>query len=152
GLTVGGSAPVAERAQEHAARGTKAPIAARLAGGLRYGFGDMVDSTAPWILVGLGLAALLGPWLSAGGVEGVPRALEVPLFALIGMPLYVCASGSTPLAAVLIAKGVSPGAAIAFLLTGPATNVTTFGVLARLHSKKTAALFALTTALVTTAL
>ena len=152
GLTVGGSAPVAERAQERAARGARAPFASRLAGGLRYGFGDMVDSTAPWILVGLGLAALLGPWLSAEALEGVPRALEVPLFALIGMPLYVCASGSTPLAAVLIAKGVSPGAAIAFLLTGPATNVTTFGVLARLHSKRTAVLFALTTALVTTAL
>jgi len=68
------------------------------------------------------------------------------------MPLYVCASGSTPLAALLIAKGVSPGAAIAFLLTGPATNVTTFGVLARLHSKRTALFFAGTTALATMSL
>jgi len=152
GLTVGANAPVAERLHERVAPSARAPFGARLAGGLRYGFGDMVDSTAPWILVGLGFAALLGPWLSAEALAGVPRALEVPLFALIGMPLYVCASGSTPLAAILIAKGVSPGAAIAFLLTGPATNLTTFGVLARLHSKKTAALFALTTALVTTAL
>jgi uncharacterized membrane protein YraQ (UPF0718 family) len=152
GLTVGANAPVSEPVQARAATGAKAAPAARLASGLRYGFGDMVDSTAPWILVGLGLAALLGPLLSAEALAGVPRALEVPLFALVGMPLYVCASGSTPLAAVLIAKGVSPGAAIAFLLTGPATNVTTFGVLARLHSRKTAALFALTTALVTTAL
>jgi len=152
GLTVGASAPVAEHLHERAAPGLKAPFTTRLASGLRYGLGDMVDSTAPWILVGLGLAALLGPWLSAEALAGVPRALEVPLFALIGMPLYVCASGSTPLAAVLIAKGVSPGAAIAFLLTGPATNVTTFGVLARLHSKRTAVFFALTTALVTTAL
>jgi uncharacterized membrane protein YraQ (UPF0718 family) len=152
GLTVGASAPLAERVHEHTATAAKAGAAARLAGGVRYGFGDMVDSTAPWILVGLGLAALLGPWLSAEALAGLPRALEVPLFALIGLPLYVCASGSTPLAAVLIAKGVSPGAAIAFLLTGPATNVTTFGVLSRLHSRKTAALFAVTTALVTTAL
>jgi hypothetical protein len=68
------------------------------------------------------------------------------------MPLYVCASGSTPLAAILIAKGVSPGAAIAFLLTGPATNVTTFGVLARLHSRGTALLYAATTMLATIAL
>jgi hypothetical protein len=152
GLTVGAGAPVAEPVHAQVRTGGKSPFGARLAGGLRYGLGDMVDSTAPWILVGLGVAALLGPWLSAEAMAGVPRALEVPLFALIGLPLYVCASGSTPLVAVLIAKGVSPGAAIAFLLTGPATNVTTFGLLARLHSRKTALYFALTTALVTTAL
>jgi len=64
--------------------------------------------------------------------------MDVPLFALLGIPMYVCASGATPLAAVLIHKGVSPGAAIAFLLTGPATNITTFGVLSRLHGRKAA--------------
>jgi uncharacterized protein len=120
----------------------KAPLGARMTAGLRYGLGDMVDATAPWILVGLGLAALLEPVLSTGRLAGMSGALEVPLFALIGMPLYVCASGSTPLAAVLILKGVSPGAAIAFLLTGPATNLTTFGLLARLHSRRTALVFA----------
>ena len=45
--------------------------------------------------------------------------------ALFGMPAYVCASGATPLVAVLIYKGASPGAVLAFLLTGPATNITT---------------------------
>ena len=83
---------------------------------------------APWILVGLALAAaahsLLGDQLS----EIVPQALEVEVFALLGMPAYVCASGSTPLAAVMIFHGASPGAALAFLITGPATNVTTIGV------------------------
>ncbi len=63
------------------------------------------------------------------------------LFALLGMPFYVCASGATPLAAVLIHKGVSPGAALAFLLVGPVTNGTTFGVLARLHSPRIALAF-----------
>jgi hypothetical protein len=74
----------------------------------------------------------------------LPSLAAVPLAALIGMPVYVCASGSTPLAAVLVAHGLSPGAAIAFLLTGPATNVTTFGVLARLHGGATARTFAVT--------
>lgn len=152
GLAVGARAPVAEHVQPSARASVKAPFRARLRDGLRYGLGDMVDATAPWILVGLGLAAFLEPWLSAESLAGVPGALEVPLFALIGMPLYVCASGSTPLAAVLIAKGVSPGAAIAFLLTGPATNLTTFGLLARLHSRRTALFFAVVTALATTAL
>ena len=55
--------------------------------------------------------------------------------------MYVCASGATPIAAIAIFNGVSPGAALAFLLAGPATNVTTFGVLSSLHSKKTAISF-----------
>lgn len=114
----------------------------RLRFALRAGFRESVDETAPWIVVGLGLAALLTPWLDPGALAGLPSVVAVPLAALIGMPLYVCASGSTPLAAVLIAKGLSPGAALAFLLTGPATNVTTFGVLSRLHDRRTAIAFA----------
>lgn len=152
GLVVGTRVPRVEPAPTSEPAGAKAPLRARLANGLRYGLGDMVDATAPWILVGLGLSALIEPWLSTEALAGVAPALEVPLFALIGMPLYVCASGSTPLAAVLIAKGVSPGAAIALLLTGPATNLTTFGMLARLHSRGTALFFVLTTLLTTMAL
>ena len=68
--------------------------------------------------------------------------LQVAAFALIGLPIYVCATGATPLVAVLIAKGLSPGAALAFLLTGPATNATTFGVLEQLHGRKVALAFA----------
>lgn len=127
-------------------------IRARIAAGLSHGFGAMVDGTAPWIILGLALAAACEPLLEPGLFAGMPRGLDVPLFALIGIPLYVCASGSTPLAALLIAKGASPGAAIAFLLTGPATNVTTFGMLARLHGRKTALLFGLVVFVVTVAL
>jgi uncharacterized protein len=72
--------------------------------------------------------------------------LEVAVFALIGMPIFVCAAGATPLIAVLLAAGVSPGAALAFLLTGPATNVSTFGVLRRLHGARMAWIFAVVTA------
>jgi hypothetical protein len=66
------------------------------------------------------------------------------LFTLLGLPTYVCASGATPLVAVLLSSGVSPGAALAFLLTGPATNVTTFGVMGKLHGRKIAFIFSLT--------
>jgi len=152
GLIVGPRAPLSAPLIPVASAQSKAPWSTRLRTGARYGLGDMVDATAPWILVGLGIAALIEPWLSPERLGGLPRGLDVPIFALIGMPLYVCSSGSTPLAAVLIAKGVSPGAAIAFLLTGPATNVTTFGVIARLHSRRTALVFAGTTALTTMAL
>ncbi|NOZ02170.1 MAG: hypothetical protein GXP54_09810 [Deltaproteobacteria bacterium] len=114
----------------------------RLRSGLAFGFGEMVDETVPWLLAGLGLAAVLAPMLGPAIVGALPAGLDVPLMAVVGMPIYVCATGSTPLAAMLIAKGLSPGAAIAFLMTGPATNITTFGILSRMHGRKVAVLFA----------
>lgn len=118
-------------------------LAARLRKVWHEGFVEMVDHTAAWILVGLGVSALLVPYLDTSFLSQLPFGLDVPLAALLGLPLYVCASGSTPLAAVLIARGLSPGAALAFLLTGPATNLSTFGVLSRLHGRRLALLFAL---------
>jgi hypothetical protein len=66
--------------------------------------------------------------------------------------MYVCASGATPLAAALIAGGISPGAAVTFLLSGPATNVTTFGLLGKLHGHKTAIVFGVVVVVVATSL
>ncbi len=102
---------------------------------------DMVDHTAPWVIAGLVLATLAEPLLQLGWMKFIPSWAEVPMFALIGIPVYVCAVGATPLVAVFIAEGISPGAAIAFLLTGPATNISTFGVLQQLHGRKTAIFF-----------
>lgn len=115
---------------------------ARLWGGLRTGFGELVDTTAPWIGLGLLIAALIEPWIDPSALTAIPGPAQVLLFAAIGVPVYVCASGATPLVAALLAKGLSPGAALAFLLTGPATNATTFGVLAQEHGRATAARFA----------
>lgn len=116
------------------------------------GFGEVVDHTGPWILIGIAIAALLDPILGDQTLLQISPFWQIPFFTLLGMPLYVCASGATPLVAVLMAKGLSPGAAIAFLLTGPATNVTTFGFLSELHGKKIALFFAAAIALFTMAL
>ncbi len=117
------------------------PLGERVRGALRTGLVDMVDQTSPWILLGLGASAILMPYLEPEAIAGLPAGVDVPLAALLGMPIYVCASGSTPLAAIFVAQGLSPGAALAFLLTGPATNVTTFGVLKDLHGARTATVF-----------
>ena len=109
-----------------------------LIGALRYGFVDAVEDTGSWLLAGLGIAAILTPHLNPDLLRSLPAGVDVPIAALLGLPLYVCASGSTPLAAVLVAQGVSPGAAIAFLLTGPATNITTYGVLSSMHGRRIA--------------
>ncbi|HLU65184.1 MAG TPA: permease [Kofleriaceae bacterium] len=114
---------------------------ARMKLGLRFGFGEIVDHTAPWILLGIAIAALAEPVLEGDWITRLPFGVDVVIFAFIGMPVYVCASGATPLVAVLVHEGISPGAALAFLLTGPATNATTFGVLARLHGPRIALAF-----------
>ncbi|MEZ4448809.1 MAG: permease [Nannocystaceae bacterium] len=119
-----------------------APLGRRLRDGLRTGLVSIVDDVGPWVLFGLVLAALIQPWLDPGAFTALPQALQVALFAVLGIPTYVCASGATPLVAVLLAGGLSPGAALAFLITGPATNATTFGLLGSLHGKRIAALFA----------
>ncbi len=118
----------------------------RVRRGLKLGLEETVDHTAPWILAGLLIAALAEPLLSPQWLARLPGVLEVPLFAAMGIPMYVCASGATPLVAVLLLKGLSPGAAIAFLLTGPATNVSTFGVVSETLGRRTALVFGVCTA------
>ncbi len=114
---------------------------ARIREGLRFGFIELFDHTMPWIILGLMIAAFAEPMLSHGAIAQIPEVLQVPLAALVGIPVYVCATGATPVAALAVHKGLSAGAAIAFLIAGPATNVTTFGVLARLHGARKALIF-----------
>ncbi len=129
-----------------------APLGERLRKGLRYGLAESVDHTAPWIIVGLLIAAFVEPTFGGSLLTRAPAQLDVPALALLGIPVYVCAAGATPIVAVLMHKGLSAGAAIAFLLTGPATNVSTFGMLARLHGRAVAAVFALAMIVTSTAL
>lgn len=123
------------------AEDTREPFLVRLRKGLEFGFFELFDHTMPWILLGLFLAAVIEPLFAYESFRGIPPILQVPIFAVLGIPMYVCATGATPLAAIAIHKGISAGAAIAFLISGPATNLTTFAVLGKLHKKKGAIYF-----------
>jgi hypothetical protein len=59
----------------------------------------------------------------------------------VGIPIYICATASTPIAATLILQGVSPGAALVFLMTGPATNITSLTVLIRVLGKRATGIY-----------
>ncbi len=137
------AADVAARHEDEEADEDHASVGEKLRRAARYGFVDQSDQLLPWILVGLGVAAWAQPLLANAGLASVSWWAQVPLGALIGLPIYVCASGSTPLAAVLMASGLSPGAALAFLLTGPASNITTFGALTKWHGRGIAVRFAI---------
>jgi uncharacterized membrane protein YraQ (UPF0718 family)/regulator of protease activity HflC (stomatin/prohibitin superfamily) len=109
-------------------------------------FSTIFNELSHWIFVGLVVSGLI-TWLVP------PNALGrffgsglLPMLAMlvIGLPMYICASGSTPLAAALIYKGLSPGAALVFLLVGPATNIGTMGVVAQNFGKRTLVIYLLT--------
>jgi len=108
-------------------------LGARLRDGLGEAFGEMLADVGGWLLIGVlvagGVSVLLPQGLLAKLPGGELGSMLVMLVA--GIPLYVCASSSTPIAASLLLKGLSPGAALVFLLSGPATNATTLTVMAR---------------------
>lgn len=119
------------------ARDTHAEAAApglvgRLAGGLRYAFTDILDDISLWLLVGLlvagGLIALVPPQQLAELGSGLGVML---IMAVIGIPLYMCATAATPIAAGLLLAGVSPGTVLVFLIAAPVTSLATLGVFRR---------------------
>jgi uncharacterized membrane protein YraQ (UPF0718 family) len=124
----------------------KPGIARRLAAGLSYAFGEMFEDMAPYLLVGFlaagVLAAVVPPTLVAERLSS--PALQIVALVILGAPIYVCATAATPVAAVLVAKGVSPGAALAFLLAGPATNAASLAVLTRYLGKRSVAIYLVT--------
>lgn len=114
-----------------------------IAGALRHGFIDMLDELALWIVIGIAAAGTLSVLVPQDlAALGLGDGL-LPLIAalLVGVPLYMCASASTPIAAALIAKGLSPGAALVFLLAGPATNAASLVLLARTFGRRFVAVY-----------
>lgn len=115
----------------------------KIKAGLKYAFTEVWGDLAAWFLVGMILAGLITTLIPGeiigqyfGG--GLPSML---LMLAMGIPLYICATASTPIAAALILKGVSPGAALVFLLAGPATNITSLTVLLRILGKRATAIY-----------
>lgn len=108
----------------------------KLRHGLRHAFTTLAEDLGPYLFVGYLLAGLLAATLSsldlAAGYFGHNAWLSYAGALVIGLPLYVCASSSTPLAAVLLAAGFPPGAILTFLLVGPATNLATLSVVKRI--------------------
>lgn len=91
----------------------------------------LLSDTANWLLIGLFFAALIQTFVPqdylaqwGGGI------IAMSVMILISIPMYICATASTPIAAGLLLSGVSPGAVLVFMLAGPATNIATLGVVA----------------------
>lgn len=103
-----------------------------------YAFVELLQDISKWLVLGFLVAALISVLLPADFFSlfkgyGV---IEILVVLAASIPIYVCATGSIPIAAVLLMKGVSPGAALVFLMAGPATNVATMTVIGKTMGRK----------------
>lgn len=104
----------------------------------KYAFVDFLQDIAKWLVIGVLLASVVSVLVPNNFFEQFigNMYLEMLVILLVAIPLYVCATGSIPIAAVLMLKGLSPGAALVFLMAGPATNVATITVLRKSLGEK----------------
>jgi len=95
-----------------------------LAGGQRYAFGKLYSDLSGWLMLGIVIAGVINAFVSPQSLAGSASGLGVMLLILlVSIPMYICATASTPVAASMLVAGVSPGAVLVFLLAGPATNI-----------------------------
>jgi uncharacterized membrane protein YraQ (UPF0718 family)/copper chaperone CopZ len=103
-----------------------------------YAFVELLQDIAKWLILGFLAAALISVVLPNdffSRFQGL-GLVEILMILVVSVPIYICATGSIPIAAVLLLKGVSPGAALVFLMAGPATNVATMTVLGKTMGRK----------------
>ncbi|WP_135075032.1 SO_0444 family Cu/Zn efflux transporter [Terasakiella sp. SH-1] len=97
--------------------------------GIAYALSDILDDIALWLGIGLLIAGVVTTYVPEQAlVEWGSGPLAMLVMLVVGIPMYICATASTPLAASFLLAGVSPGAVMVFLLAGPATNMATIAV------------------------
>ncbi|MDC0336195.1 SO_0444 family Cu/Zn efflux transporter [Pseudodesulfovibrio sp.] len=113
--------------------------------GMQYAFGEMIEDIGRWLIVGVVIAGIISAVIPADTLDQYVGTGFLSYFVMlvVALPLYVCATASTPIAASLLLKGLSPGAALVFLLAGPATNGATITVMLKTLGKRAAGLYVL---------
>ena len=130
----GCSAPAETVARAHLGR--------RVGEGLRYALSDILDDISGWLVLGLLVAGAVATWVPPSALAGLGSGpLAMVAMLAVGVPMYICATASTPLAAALLVAGMSPGTVLVFLLAGPATNMATLAVVGRELGRRTLAAY-----------
>lgn len=95
-----------------------------------YGFDKLLVDFMTWLLIGLFFAALILTYVPTNWMAQYGSGpLAMIIMVVVSIPMYICATASTPIAVGLMVAGISPGAALVFMLTGPATNIATLMVI-----------------------
>ncbi len=110
---------------------------------LRYGYVDLVASIGGWLVAGLIIAALITVYVPADffSILGKNPFFSMIAVLIIAIPMYVCATGSIPIALSLMLKGLSPGTALVLLMAGPAANFASFTLISREMGRKAALIY-----------
>lgn len=111
----------------------------KIVGALRYGYVEMMQDIGKWLVIGLLVAGLI----TVGVPDGFFAAFaHRPLLGMLlvlacAVPMYLCATGSIPIAVALMLKGMTPGAALVLLMAGPAVNVASILVIRKVLGRRT---------------
>lgn len=120
-----------------------ATFAQKIVAALRYGFVDMMQDIGRWLVLGLVVAGLITVFVpeSFFSLFADNSLLSMLLVLLFAIPMYLCATGSIPIAVALMLKGLSPGTALVLLMAGPAVNVASMMVVGKVMGRKTMLLY-----------
>ncbi len=115
------------------------PSKRNLADGMKYAFGEFFRDIQKWLVIGILLAGLIAVVVPDDFFTSQISNTYIGILILLvaSVPLYVCATSSVPIAAVLMMKGLSPGAALVFLMAGPATNIATMVIMGNVFGRRT---------------
>ncbi len=130
-------------AESAAAQRLKPTFWGRVRDMLYYGFVDMVASVGKWLVIGLIVAALIAALVPDdffAVFAGYPL-LAMVVVVIVAVPMYVCATGSIPIALSLMLKGLTPGTALVFLMAGPAVNFASYTLLSHAMGRRNALLY-----------
>ena len=121
----------------------------RLIEALRYGFVEMMGDIGKWLVIGLIIAGLITTFVpqSFFSVFAGNYFMSILLVLCISIPMYVCATGSIPIAVALMMKGLTPGAALVLLMAGPAANAASILVINKVLGRKTLLVYLIAIAL-----
>ncbi len=117
---------------------SESSFSARMVEAIRYGFVDMVASVGKWLVIGLVIASLITVAVPDDLLLSLSRypILAMLLMVVIAVPMYVCATGSIPIALSLICKGLTPGVGFVLLMAGPAANFASVMILSKTLGKR----------------
>lgn len=110
---------------------------------LHYGFVEMVQNIGKWLIIGLVIAAVITVFVPDGffTVFSAYPILSMITVVIVAVPMYVCSTGSIPIALSLMLKGLTPGAAFVLLMAGPAANFASIIIVSKSLGKKAAAIY-----------
>ena len=125
-------------ASEHVSE-TPMTLKEKIIGALRYGYVDMMQDIGKWLVIGLIVAGLITVAVPDGFFATFAHRplLGMLLVLACAVPMYLCATGSIPIAVALMLKGMTPGAALVLLMAGPAVNVASILVIRKVLGKRT---------------